>query len=117
MSATEHKVHADHGHTHGQGCGHQTVEHEGHLDYLHDGHLHYVHEECVDDHLLSVDAANMADCAPGHACEGHEKAHAHGADCGHAQVPHGDHVDHLVGDHLHYAHADHCDTHGTVRTG
>lgn len=115
MSATEHRVHGDHPHTHGEGCGHQTIEHEGHRDYLHEGHLHYVHEGCVDDHTLAVDAANQADCAPGHTCSGHQVGHSHGADCGHMTVPHGDHLDHLVGDHLHHAHAGHCDTHGSVR--
>jgi hypothetical protein len=29
-------------------------------------------------------------------------------------VPHGDHTDYLVGDHLHHAHSGHCDTHGAV---
>jgi hypothetical protein len=27
-------------------------------------------------------------------------------------VPHGDHTDYLVGDHLHRPHGDHCDDHG-----
>ncbi len=40
--------------------------------------------------------------------------HSHGPGCGHEAVPHGDHVDFLVGDHLHHQHADHCDDHGTV---
>jgi UDP-2,3-diacylglucosamine pyrophosphatase LpxH len=30
-------------------------------------------------------------------------------------VPHGDHVDYLVGGHLHHPHGDHCDDHGPVR--
>jgi len=29
-------------------------------------------------------------------------------------VPHGDHTDYLVGDHLHHPHGDHCDDHGRV---
>jgi hypothetical protein len=29
-------------------------------------------------------------------------------------VPHGDHIDYLVDDHLHYPHEDHCDDHGKV---
>jgi hypothetical protein len=29
-------------------------------------------------------------------------------------VPHGDHVDYLVNDHLHHPHGDHCDDHGSV---
>jgi hypothetical protein len=30
-------------------------------------------------------------------------------------VPHGDHTDYLVGDHLHHPHGDHCDDHGALR--
>jgi hypothetical protein len=29
-------------------------------------------------------------------------------------MPHGDHVDYIVGDHLHYQHGTHCDHHGSV---
>ncbi len=36
--------------------------------------------------------------------------------CGHAAVPHGDHVDYLVDGHLHHAHDGHCDDHGPVRS-
>jgi hypothetical protein len=32
-------------------------------------------------------------------------------------VPHGDHVDYLVGGHLHHAHNGHCDHHGAVSVG
>jgi hypothetical protein len=35
-------------------------------------------------------------------------------DCGHEQVPHGDHMDFLVNGHLHHKHGDHCDDHGPV---
>jgi hypothetical protein len=31
-------------------------------------------------------------------------------------VPHGDHVDYLVADHLHHPHGDHCDDHGPLTT-
>ena len=31
--------------------------------------------------------------------------HVHGLDCGHEAVPHGDHVDYLVGSYLHHQHA------------
>jgi hypothetical protein len=31
-------------------------------------------------------------------------------------VPHGDHVDYLVGGHLHHPHGNHCDDHGPVQT-
>jgi hypothetical protein len=43
-------VHEDHGHAHGEGCGHEAVEHEGHLDYLHGGHRHAAHAGHWDDH-------------------------------------------------------------------
>ena len=39
-------------------------------------------------------------------------AHAHGPDCGHEAIAHGDHVDYLVDGHLHHPHDDHCDDHG-----
>jgi hypothetical protein len=29
-------------------------------------------------------------------------------------VPHGNHVDYLVGDRLHHPHGDHCDDHGVL---
>lgn len=43
-------VHDDHDHEHGEGCGHETVEHDGHVDYLHDGHRHAAHGGHWDDH-------------------------------------------------------------------
>lgn len=36
-------------HTHGDGCGHDTVEHGDHVDYLHDGHRHSEHEDHYDE--------------------------------------------------------------------
>jgi hypothetical protein len=30
-------------------------------------------------------------------------------------VPHVDHIDYLVGDHLHHPHGDHCDDHGSIQ--
>jgi hypothetical protein len=30
-------------------------------------------------------------------------------------VPHGDHVDYLVGGHLHHSHESHCDNHGSLK--
>ena len=55
---------------------------------------------------------NPADCTPDHDCDHHEAEHEHGPDCGHETVQHGDHVDYVVGGHLHYPHGDHCDDHG-----
>jgi hypothetical protein len=110
-------THAGHAHKHGPDCGHTGILHDGHVDYLHDGHLHYPNGSGkVEEHTLPVSATNPADCTPGHDCGSHEKGHKHGPDCGHAMVPHGDHVDYLVDGHLHHPHGDHCDNHGKVRT-
>jgi hypothetical protein len=108
------KTHEGHSHQHGPGCGHPAVRHGDHTDYLHDGHLHHVHGDHVDEHALDVGAANPARCTPQHDCGGHPKGHRHAPDCGHPAVPHGDHVDYVVGGHLHHPHGDHCDDHGQV---
>jgi hypothetical protein len=112
MSCTEHSSHG--GHTHGAGCGHTAVGHDGHTDYLHDGHLHHIHDGHTDEHVMAVGGPNPDRCVPGHTCGGHGAGHKHGAACGHEAVPHGDHTDYLVSDHLHHAHAGHCDDHGRV---
>ena len=113
---SEHHTHASHAHTHGPSCGHTAVQHEGHVDYLHDGHLHHPHDGHVDEHIIAVDAQNPAACTPGHDCGAHDGAHAHAPGCGHPAVPHGDHDDYLVSDHLHHVHDGHCDDHGPVET-
>jgi hypothetical protein len=112
MTCNKHDDHA--GHTHGAGCGHQTVSHEGHVDYLHDGHLHHAHGDHVDEHRIPVNASNPGACTTGQGCGGHPAGHVHGAACGHETVPHGDHTDYLVAGQLHHAHAGHCDDHGRV---
>ena len=109
-----HTIHADHTHVHSLACGHTAIKHDGHTDFLHDGHLHHPHEGHVDEHTLEVSAANPADCTNGHACNGHDAQHVHGANCGHEAVPHGDHSDYLVAGHLHHPHNGHCDNHGNV---
>ncbi len=108
------KVHEGHSHRHGSGCGHVTVQHGDHVDYLHDGHLHHLHDDHVDEHVVPVSAANAAGCTPQHQCGTHGRDHVHGPNCGHAQIPHGDHVDYVVRDHLHHPHGDHCDEHGVI---
>ena len=113
MSET-HRIHQDHPHQHGPGCGHQAVSHDGHVDYLHDGHLHHLHDGHVDEHTLDVTAANPSACTPAHACGAHDTTHVHGPACGHQAVPHGDHIDYLVDGHLHHPHGTHCDDHGAV---
>jgi hypothetical protein len=112
----EHHTHKEHAHTHGKGCGHTAVRHAGHTDYLHDGHLHHVHGDHVDEHAIEVGSANKQACTPDHACGAHEAAHVHGSSCGHPSVPHGDHVDYLVGGHLHHPCSGHCDDHGPIQT-
>ena len=108
------KMHQDHSHQHGLGCGHIAIEHNGHTDYLHDSHLHHSHAGHVDEHVIEVDAAHPEGCTPPGG--GHEKGHVHGPNCGHPQIPHGNHVDYLVSNHLHYPHGSHCDDHGRVAT-
>ncbi|HZO94832.1 MAG TPA: hypothetical protein VFB22_13905 [Candidatus Baltobacteraceae bacterium] len=110
----EHHVHDTHDHEHGDACGHTAVQHEGHTDYLHEGHLHHAHEGHVDEHNVAVTTHNPNACEAGHACAGHDAAHAHGEGCGHQAVPHGDHVDYLVSGHLHRQHERHCDDHGRL---
>jgi hypothetical protein len=106
--------HQGHNHQHEIACGHVAITHAGHTDYLHDGHLHHMHLDHVDEHVLEVNATNPDQCTPSHDCGGHDKAHVHGPGCSHEPVPHGDHVDYLVDDHLHHPHGNHCDDHGTI---
>ncbi len=108
-----HHVHEQHDHKHGANCGHPAIRHNDHVDYLHDGHLHHDHNGHYDEHVLEVSAANPANCSP-HTCGEHGASHKHGPNCGHPAVPHGDHVDYLVGEHLHHPHNGHCDDHGAV---
>lgn len=109
-----HNPHDNHDHAHGPDCGHRAILHGDHTDYLHQGHLHHNHEGHVDDHVLDVSPKNPDACTPAHACGGHANNHVHGPNCGHAAVPHGDHVDYLVRGHLHHPHSTHCDDHGHV---
>ena len=102
-------THQEHDHKHGSGCGHKAVQHDDHTDYLHDNHLHFVHGEHTDEHVLTHEAG----CTPGHSCEGGD-THKHGDNCGHERVPHLDHMDFVVGGHLHHQHEGHCDHHGSV---
>lgn len=108
-------THAPHPHVHAADCGHTAIEHAGHVDYLHDGHLHHQGVDgTVEEHAIPVGANNPE----GHTsatANVHEPAHRHGADCGHEPVPHGNHVDYLVGARLHHPHDDHCDDHGSVK--
>jgi zinc transport system permease protein len=40
----------DHGHDHGEACGHPAVPHLDHVDYVHDGHRHAPHGSHYDEH-------------------------------------------------------------------
>jgi hypothetical protein len=102
-----HDTHHDHKHVHSEHCGHTRIRHNGHVDYLHDGHLHCEHDGHYDEHVLEVSATNPDHCSP-------TKCQCNHEGCGHAKVPHGDHVDFLVNGRLHHPHGDHCDDHGPV---
>ncbi len=110
----EHDHSGPHAHVHSPSCGHTAVIHDGHVDYLHDGHLHHVESGKVVEHAISVTAKNPDVCTEGASAQGHELGHVHGPNCGHAIVPHGDHMDYLVDGILHHAHGAHCDNHGAV---
>jgi hypothetical protein len=110
------KDHKNHDHKHNDGCGHTAVRHEGHTDFLHDGHLHHPHNGHYDEHTIEVSNKNPKACTSGHPCSSHDSKHKHGPGCGHDSVPHGDHLDFLVGGHLHHWHNGHCDNHGDVAT-
>jgi hypothetical protein len=109
-----HETHPDHDHVHGPDCGHLAVRHGDHVDYLHDGHLHRGHDGHVDECRLEVGGDNPASCTPSHACGAHAAGHVHGPGCGHAAIPHGDHLDYVVDNHLHHPHDGHCDDHGAL---
>ncbi len=106
--------HQEHAHTHGPECGHTAIRHRGQTAYLHDGHLHTPHEDHFDCSAVEVSSRNPERCTPEHACIEHPAQHTHGPNCGHQQVPHGTHIDYLVGHHLHHAHGNHCDDHGSI---
>jgi zinc transport system permease protein len=40
----------EHGHVHGEDCGHPGVRHGDHVDYVHDGHRHAMHGDHYDEH-------------------------------------------------------------------
>jgi hypothetical protein len=101
-------------HVHGAGCGHTAVQHKDHVDYLDHGHLQHVHDGHTEEHVVEVSETNPDRCSPEHRARGHESTHQHGPGCGHEAVPHGNHIDYLVGGRLHHPHGDHCDDHGPL---
>lgn len=104
----EHHIHENHDHAHGRGCGHTAIKHGDHVDYVHDGHLHHLHEDHIDECVIEISEQNPDVCNPV------KDAHIHDENCGHEQVPHGDHVDYLVDGRLQHVHGDHVDDHGPV---
>jgi hypothetical protein len=65
-------------------------------------------------HSIPVSKKNPDSCTPSHRCGSHDTAHKHGPGCGHDAIPHGDHIDYVVGGHLHHPHNGHCDDHGAM---
>lgn len=111
-------LHSRHPHEHGgPHCDHPAVVHGDHIDHLHDPHLHHMGPQGVEEHVVAVDEVNPDRCTPGHRCGGtdHDERHVHRPACGHLVVPHGDHFDYWVRDHLHHPHGGHCDDHGPLR--
>jgi len=49
-TSEEHRPHEHADHVHGEGCGHEAVQHGDHVDYLHDEHRHAEHEGHYDEH-------------------------------------------------------------------
>ena len=97
-------------HKHSSDCGHTAISHNDHIDYVHDGHLHHPHQDHYDEHAIEISETNPNNCAPLDNCG----EHIHGSECGHEAVPHGDHIDYIVGDRLHRVHDGHCDDHGPI---
>ncbi len=49
-TSEEHRPHEHADHVHGEGCGHEAVQHGDRVDYLHDEHRHAEHEGHYDEH-------------------------------------------------------------------
>ena len=88
-----------------------AVRHDDHIDVLDRGRLLHKEGGRTEEHVIAVSAKNPDRCDPAHrAAPGHQ----HGPDCGHALVPHGDHIDYLVEGRLHHPQGDHIDDHGPL---
>jgi hypothetical protein len=90
-----------------------AVRHEGHIDHLDHGHLLHEEDGRIVEHTIAVSSTNPDRCDPDHRAIA-EPGHVHGPDCGHEQVPHGDHIDFLVDGRLQHLHGDHIDDHGPL---
>ena len=63
MTTTEHTPAETHQHTHGPGCGHESVLHADHVDYLHDGHVHREHHTTDGVHYDECAVCSCANCS------------------------------------------------------
>ena len=57
--------------------------------------------------VLGETSLEILDCV-------HDAEHMHGINCGHEAVPHGEHIDYLVGNYLHHQSATRCENHGLL---
>lgn len=97
----------------GAADGRTAVRHEGHVDHLDHGHLLHEEDGRTEEHRIAVSAANPDRCDAAHRTQA-DGGHVHGPGCGHEAVPHGDHIDYLVGGRLEHPHGDHTDDHGPL---
>lgn len=64
MSGTiEHHPAERHTHTHGPGCGHESVIHLDRVDYLQDEHVHHEHRDDSGVHYDECTVCSCANCA------------------------------------------------------
>lgn len=106
MTGKKHQPHEPHDHQHGPDCGHIRVQWANETAYLHDGHMHRKRGGNWEEAAIPVTNENPDTCQQV-ACSGH---------AGSAQtVPHGDHMDVVVGGRLHHTHNGHCDDHGPIQ--
>jgi len=85
------------------------LQHDDHWDFLaKDGRLlHFNDGDPIEHKFEPFSFASAGDVV--------HHNHQHGEKCGHRVVQHGDHVDFVVGDELHYIHDDHCHLHGNLQ--
>lgn len=103
-----HDIHTHHDHIHNSNCGHTAIQHGDHIDYLHDGHLHRPCEDHYHECNIEISDTNPAECNE------IEITCMHNENCGHEQVPHGNHICYLVDGRLEHVHGEHIDDHGPI---
>jgi len=82
VTTIEHKQAEQHSHTHGPGCGHDSVLHGDHVDYLHDGHVHREHRTEEGVHYDECSICSCANCSD--SCAVCECADCSCPNCNHA---------------------------------